>query len=277
MSLISGQWLVHRVYCHCYDPQMLRINNAYDSSHFLVITIRGTYKAMTRKQETWIFEPSEVYNYDMTFVAGLIADDGIVCIGDGRVKDRTGNLHTDREVKLFVLSSRCVLMPAGGVFKEIDSLMMIFKTTLVRIGRGNVSEIARIITEAYRDTDDDESSNQSMVFAGYDHEPDGTIMPVVCGVHSLDWVLRLPTVGRTYIPGGVVAEAIEFLDREYQPMQHKTLLNVNKVALRAMRYVMARQGKSVNGDIALWNILPNKETKKFTQEEIKGLENEYTN
>jgi len=200
----------------------------------------------------------------MTMVAALIGNDGIVCIGDGRVRDEHGNIIPD-ELKLFELSQACVALPDGMVFEGISEVFGILRDIFTESRVEEASDIASLAAEFF---EEGESQNgrptnpYGMIIAGYDHDK-----PVLWRIESKDWKpRRVPP----YDIGGLSMEASQIFSREYD-LTSKDIKKLNILALKAMKFTIRRYSSDVGGDIALWNVKPNERIRKFEKSVIRKL------
>lgn len=217
----------------------------------------------------WIYSPSKHYYLNMTLVAAIIADDGITVIGDGRVKNVISEVETDKQIKLFELSSQCVMLPSGHFFDGAEMGVELMRTSLRDRNITSVNTITSLVVRSFKENMGyDTEDPYALLFAGYDKTADGTYLPYIYTAESTDWVIKLAP--KPYLADGHPRTAYQVFDDQYQSIDKK-LRNINRLALRAMNNTM-QADNDIGGDIALWNIKPgNRVIKKFDKNGVDIL------
>ncbi len=199
----------------------------------------------------WIKTPTKRYDYCMTFISGLAANNGLLCIGDGNSFNEQGRLITNQEVKLFELSSTCVVMPDGGVMDNIYEIMEWFKSTLenLAIGNKNPSVIAKCIASTFKKARGiDKENPYGFIVAGIETLKDGEKGPILIRVDSSDWVPVQSEV--PYLVGGLEEPSTSFIKNGFKNDFDKTLADVMQIAINAMK-VAQEYHKEIGGKISL--------------------------
>lgn len=205
-------------------------------------------------------------------VAGLITDEGIVCIGDGRSTDLKGAHLSDKEVKLFRLSSHCVCMPANGLPQNIDTVMHTLQAIFKNHNFVYVDDIARKIidfckisfqTDKYKPED-----MPTFTLVGYVRDGQPKLYDV--RYHDNQWGIFEPS-HPFMLNGYTRQDAIDILLDGYEQSRH-SLQKASILALKAMRVAMENNPQHVGGQISLWQLLPAGSMFVLSNNEIVSLQ-----
>lgn len=203
-------------------------------------------------------------------VVGLIAEDGIVVASDGRVRDRENKeITTDKQVKIFKLSSQCVLLPAGAVVNNIEVAMDVTAGLLASEGLVGVLEIAKKICSVFnysKNSWTNDDPNLTFILAGYEG-----MTPRVFYVmrRNGQWDINVPKPNPSLGSAGQGYKGVQALLLDaYAGSNTHTVKDFDVLAAKAILHAGTSEPEAVGGSMTIWNIKSGEEIIKLNKREI---------